>query len=243
MSQTWKFHSEFWFVGTQEYQNSVITFRRKCQRVAKSSLVFIDGSGMRSEPRQLTGLALAGKRAKSTTKKAEKYEPRVDIFGAVGFNEPLACETATSTQRKRITNTRTGKRGVKGYTKNMVKTFLRTKLAPKIKANGLKKVIVCMDKGLAFKEAEVLEELHAGGANGVEQAWIFPTNTAKHVNPLDNTLWHSLKQRVRKRNPRSESQTARFITNEFMAIPQKELHSYFANCKLTQQSDPKEGLD
>jgi hypothetical protein len=102
LHQSLKFRTEFCFVGTQEYKNSVITFRRKCQRVAKSSLVFIDGS------------CSGWKMAKSTTKKAEKYEPRVDIFGAVGFNEPLACETATSTQRKRITNTRTGKQGVKG---------------------------------------------------------------------------------------------------------------------------------
>jgi hypothetical protein len=230
-------------VGTENYRNSVITFRRKCQRVAKKSLVFIDGSGLRSEPRKLTGLALSGKKAKSTTKKAEKYEPRVDVFGAISFNGPLTCETVTSSQRKQIINARTGKKGVKGYTKNMVKKFLKKQLAPEIKAMGVKKVIVCMDKGLAFKEEEAKQQLQAGGAMNVDQVWILPTNIAKHVSPLDNSLWRSLKERVRKRKPTSELQTARFLKEEFMAISPKDIHSYFTNCKLTCQSDPNEGLD
>ena len=88
---------------------------------------------MRAEPRQLTGLAPAGKRAKSTTQKAEKYEPRVDIFGAVGFDRPLARETVTSSQRKRITNTRTGVKGVKGY---IGENFLKKEAGTTNQSNG-----------------------------------------------------------------------------------------------------------
>jgi hypothetical protein len=168
-------------------------------------------------------------------REAEKYEPRVDIMGAIGYDAPLACETKTSKQRRSIPNPRKGKIGVKGYTKPMVKNFLRKKLAPKIKEMKVKEVVVCMDKGLS---QEAKEELWAGGAQNVKEICILPTNTAKYVIPLDNTLWHSVKQRVRARKPKSEEGTARIVKEEFMGISQKDIQSYFRNCKLTWRSDP-----
>ena len=169
----------FCVLGTEEYRNFVTTFRKKCQRIAKKRLVFMDGSGLRSEPRQLTGLAPSGQTPRSTADKAEKYEPRIDIMGAISFNGPLACETKTSKQRRATPNRRKGKMGVKGYTKDMVKKFLKNQLAPQIEAMKVKEVIVCMDKGLSFKPEEAKEELKLGGAENLKDVWILPTNTAK----------------------------------------------------------------
>ena len=53
----------------------------------------------------------------------EKYEPRVDMWGAITYSDPLTCETLTSQQRKKINNPKRRKRGVKGYTKPLVKNF------------------------------------------------------------------------------------------------------------------------
>lgn len=205
-------------------------------------MVFLDGSGLRSEPRQLTGLAPSGQTPHTSAEKAEKYEPRVDIMGAISYNGPLACETKTSEQRRAIPNTRTKKTGVKGYTKGMVKDFLRTCLAPKIQAMPVKNVIVCMDKGLAFKEAEAKKEFRLGGAKNIKDVWILPKNTAKYVSPLGNTLWHSLKQRVRARKPKTERGTARIMKEEFMRISATDIQSYFEKCKLTRSSDAIEDL-
>jgi hypothetical protein len=85
-------------------------------------------------------------------------------MGAISYYAPLAVETKTSKQRRATPNPRKGKIGVKGYTKDMVKNFLKDKLAPKIKDMKVKEVIVCMDKGLSFKEKEAKEQLLLGGA-------------------------------------------------------------------------------
>jgi len=82
---------------------------------------------MRAEPRNLKGLAPKGQPAVTKASKPEKYEPRVDMYGAIAYTGPLACETVTSTQRREIVNTRTKKKGVKGYTKSMLKKFLKEK--------------------------------------------------------------------------------------------------------------------
>jgi hypothetical protein len=237
----------FCLIETKEYRDSVVSIRKKCQNVAKNRLVFIDGSGIRAEPRQLKGLAPLGQTAKTTASKPEKYEPRVDIMGAISYTSPLACETKTSKQRKNYLNPRKlskkNKKGVKGYTKQMVKDFLRLKLAPKIKEMKAKKIIVCMDKGLAFKEEEAKEQFRLGGTYKVKDIWILPTNTAKYVSPLDNTLWHSLKERVRARKPKSEDHTAKIVNEEFMAINETDIKNYFKNCKLIRGSDPTEDLN
>ena len=130
--------------------------------------------------------------------------------------------------------------GVK--TKDMVKKFLKNQLAPQSEAMKLKEVIVCMDKGLSFKQKEAKEEIRLGGAKNLKDVWILPTNTAKFVSPLDNTLWHSLKERVRARKPKTELGTAKIVKEEFMNISATDIQSYFRNCKLTLRSDPSEDL-
>ena len=52
--------------------------------------------------------------------------------------------------------------------------FLKDKLAPKIADMEVKKVILCIDKGLAFKEEEAKEQLRLGGATNVTEVWILP---------------------------------------------------------------------
>ena len=100
-----------------------------------------------------------------------------------------------------------------------------------------------MDKGLTSKEEEAKNEFKLGGTDKVKEIWILPTNTAKFVSPLDNNLWHSLKERVRAKKPRSEVETARIVEEEFMNISKTDVTNYFKNCKLTRRADPSEDLD
>jgi hypothetical protein len=197
---------------------------------------------MRAEPRKLKGLAPQGKTPITTASKPEKYQPRVDMYGAITYTGPLVCETVTSTQRKTIINTRTGKKGVRGYTKAMLKKFLKEKLAPKIRRMKEKEVVIGLDKGLAISREEVLQEIKAGGAKNIHDAWVFPTSTAKFVNPLDNTLWHSLKERVRSRKPECENETASVMEQEFMAISEADVKAYYRHCALTRRLDPFKDL-
>jgi len=108
-------------------------------------------------------------RKESNTKKAESYQPRLDIWGAISYHKPLAVDIQTSEDRK--------KKGVKGYGKNDVRDFLRKKVAPQLsKMHG--KFIVCMDRGFHFTADDVEDELKRGGATNVEDIWIFPTMVA-----------------------------------------------------------------
>jgi transposase-like protein len=86
---------------TQNFVEAVAAYRRKCQRVAKEKLIFLDGTGMKCEPRRSHGLAPRGKKAKVETKKQERYQSRLDIWGAISYNKSLAIDIQNSDDRKK----------------------------------------------------------------------------------------------------------------------------------------------
>ena len=154
---------------------------------------------MRAEPRPRKGLAAPGRTARVKASKPQSYEPRVDFVGAISVDGPLAAMTMTSSERKEAK--------IKGIRKPQMKRFLRENLAPWLEDGA----IVVLDKGLNLKPSEVKEELKEGGAGDVKDVWILPTGTAKHISPLDNCLWHDLKEEVRKRSPDDEDETAEVV--------------------------------
>ena len=178
--------------------------------------------------------------AKTEATKPEKYEPRVDMWGAITYSGPLTCETLTSQQRKKIINPKGHKRGVKVY-KTLGKKISQDQTSSKNQTIE-ETPILCMDKGLAFKKEEVEEAIRDGGATNLHDVWIFPTNTAKFVSPLDNSLWHGLKDRVRARKPETEDSTARIMKREFMATQPTEIKNHYRHCGLIVSSDPYQGL-
>ena len=98
-----------------------------------------------------------------------------------------------------------------------------------------------MDKGLNFKPDEVKEELKAGGAE-VEDMWILPTGTAKHISPLDNCIWHDVKEETRKRVPKDENEIAETMHDVFLALDAEKLKHHYSHNALTTSSDFYQGL-
>ncbi len=66
-------------IGTETYRNSVAEIRKKLSRVAKKRLVFIDGSGLRSEPRPLKGLAPAGQTGDESQRRGSLHGQRIVV--------------------------------------------------------------------------------------------------------------------------------------------------------------------
>src|SRR6202012_2369879 len=130
---------------------------------------------MNSEPRPTHSLAPAGKKAKVRTKKPKRYQPRLDIWGAISYNKALAIDIQTSEQRK--------ERGVKGYGKKDVKTFLRKKVAPQV-AKMKENVIVGMNRGFHFKPHEVEDELKKGWGKEYRGCLDFSYKCWEIVQPL-----------------------------------------------------------
>ena len=134
---------------------------------------------MNAEPRPTHGLAPKGKKAKVKSKKAKRYQARLDIWGAVSYNKPLAIDIQTSENRK--------KKGVRGYGKKDTKLFLRKKIAPQL-AKMNQNVIVGMDRGFHFTPDEIENELKAREEKISKMFGFFHLMQASYVIPWTITF-------------------------------------------------------
>jgi hypothetical protein len=217
------------------YRDNVIAFRRKCQRVGIKKLVFVDQTNINESYRRGYGLALKGKQAKVATRKPSRYTPRVDVMGACVGDHVLDLDVLTPTGRKRC--------GVKGYTKSRVLSWFRNTLAKNIVALHREGVVVVVDKALSMKPEEAEGALVAGGCSNQVQVWVMETGIAKHCSPLDNSLWHEWKDRVRAEAPISESSLCRIIQRRWHGLPSNHVSNYYRKCALTQHADVTRELD
>jgi hypothetical protein len=156
-------------------------------------------------------------------------------MGAISGTQRVAFQTMTSIQRKM--------KGVKGWTKPMILNFIRVKVAKKIKEEKLQGARVVVDKALCVSPQQIREELKKGGVEEAKLPVVLPTSSAKHVSPLDNTLWHQLKERVRNRKPTTERGMVRVLLEEWNNITPEQLHRYYHHSGLTRRSDPTQGLE
>jgi hypothetical protein len=207
------------------YVENVKEFRRRAHGIGLSRLVFVDQTNLNESMRPLYGLAPRGKPSLVSTRSAPRYSPRVDVTGACYGHGVLSLKAMTPEERSRF--------GVKGWTKSLILSWMRNELARDIDMLDLQNMVVVLDKGLSITATEVLNSIHEGGCSNVTEVWIMETGIAKHVSPLDNTLWHDWKERIRKREPISELSLIRICKQEWLRTSVPHLEGYYRKCALT----------
>lgn len=211
------------------YRDNVIEFRLKAQRVAIKRLVFVDQTNTNESYRRGYGLAPKGKKAMVSSRKPSRYTPRIDVMGACVGDRVLDLDVLTPQARQRA--------GVKGYNKGRVLSWFRHTLSLNIQALHRDGMVVVVDKALKMKPEQVKEALVAGGCNDDLQVWVMETGIAKHCSPLDNSIWHEWKDKVRAQAPVSETSLLRIIQRQWHSIPSNHVTNYYRKCALTQHSD------
>ena len=217
------------------YCENVIAFRRKAQRISIKKLVFVDQTNVNESYRRLYGLSPKGKKSPVSSRTTPRYTARVDVMGACVGDRVLDLDVLTPQARQRA--------GVKGYTKSRVLSWFRRTLALNIQALHLDGMVVVVDKALKMKPEEAKEALVAGGCNDDLQVWVMDTGIAKHCSPLDNSIWHEWKDKVRASSPVSENSLLRIIQRQWHSIPSDHVTGYYRKCALTWGADVTRELD
>jgi hypothetical protein len=70
---------------SRDYKESVAKYRRKCQRVPKEKLIFLDGTGMNSEPRPTLALLQQGRRQRF----AQRSQNVINLAWISGVQSPI----------------------------------------------------------------------------------------------------------------------------------------------------------
>jgi hypothetical protein len=217
-------------VDENAYWEGIAAIRRKLQRVDKKRVLCIDQTGVKESLRSLYSLAPSNTPARIRIRKSASYSPRFDVCGAILGDRTLPAEVLTPAYRK--------EHGVGGYTKPLLLEFLEQKVAPQLVELDRQGMIVCLDKGLAPTQQEVRDALAAGGYTAVEEVILYPTDTGKHLNPLDNTLWRPFKDRIRQAAPTTEQEVLTAIDNSWSAVTAEEISNHYHKCALYPGQDP-----
>ena len=99
------------------------------------------------------------------------------------------------------TNNKRNNKRVKGITKAMVNSYIDNLLAQAVGALDLFPLTLVVDGSTAHNTGEMLQAFHDAGCQDMQTIYTMPTNSAKRLSPLDNTLFHSWKEKCRKRSP------------------------------------------
>jgi hypothetical protein len=220
-------------VEEEEYWTGIAGVRTIIQRLARRRGVFVDQAHMKVNPGPTHGLALVGHSASVKGKRAKQWEDRVDFMGAVSGSTTLAIEFLTPKQRK--------DQGVRGWCKRHVLTFFRRKLARSVRKEEIDGVIVVVDKALRIRPHEIVAEMEEGGCRDIKRAIVMPPSTAKYLSPLDNTLWHQLKENVRNTRVDTVPRLVKAIRKEWKAITPDQLHHYWRLCGLRRRDNRLKG--
>jgi hypothetical protein len=217
-----------------EWKDEIGAFRRKAQRAGAKRLVFVDQSAVYMGALPLRSIVPRGSSALVMSSSPTLFPPRFDIMGAVSYDSVLPVQVMSPEQRRSL--------GVKGWRKQMVLDWLRESLAPALCELREHDMVLVMDKALRIQPDEALAAVRAGGCHRVTRAWRIPTAAAKHISPLDNSLWHEYKERVRAREPDTAAAMVRALHDEWRKQSAANIHHYYRHCGLTRHSDEDAGL-
>lgn len=208
--------------------------RRKLQRIAKKRLVFLDQTGIELGASPRYGLSVAGQEAKVAIESKNLYPKRVDIMGAISYDKTLSLEISLPSKRSNEKR--------KGYRKRDILKFISSQLAKALPKLKIKDMILLIDKGCRVSREEAMQAFQNGNCHCVKDVMILPTQSGKHISPLDNCLWHELKDDVRTQVPTTEEDMVRAIRYSWKKISSDHLHRYYKHCALTRGQDSGKNL-
>lgn len=125
---------------------------------------------------------------------------------------------------------------VKGINTKMLVTYIQQILAQAAGALDRYPLYLILDKATCHSKSQLMEAFHDNGCQSLVDIWFMPTQAAKRMSPLDNSLFHEWKERVRKRHPITKHNIEQLMSDEWNNVINYQLthlSRYYQHCGLT----------
>lgn len=208
---------------------SISGLRRKVQKIGKDHILFLDETALRLNEAPKRTIVLPGETAYVIVEDTTAYAKRYDMIACCTGNEVLPPIIYTPSERAEA--------GVKGINEKMLITYVQTILAQSCGALDRYPLILVLDKASIHNKEKLLEAFHDNGCQELVDVWKMPTQAAKRMSPLDNSLFHDWKERIRKRAPITSHNIQQLMADEWNNIPSRLLRSHYKHCGLTGKRD------
>jgi len=121
----------------------------------------------------------------------------------------------------------------KGIDQEMFLDYISDDLVPSLSNMPRRNYHFITDKASIHNLNEIQEEIKSlDNTNTIKHVLLLPTNTAKYVSPLDNSLWHLWKDRLRHGDSRPEEGLDAFLVRTWEGMETEAIHSMYRKCRL-----------
>jgi hypothetical protein len=206
--------------------------RRKLQRMSKNRTLFLDETALRLNEAPTSTVVLPGETAYVIVEDTTAYAKRYDMIACVNANKTFAPVIYSPAERSEA--------GVKGISTEMLVDYVYNTLGQETAALDDPPLTLVVDRARIHNEERVLDAFNERGGHNchVTQLLKMPTQAAKRLSPLDNSLFHEWKERVRKRAPITSNNIEQLMADEWNNITPDQLRAHFYHCGLLRRQDP-----
>jgi hypothetical protein len=186
--------------------------------------LFLDETAIRVSEAPINTLVLPGETSYVVVDETTSYAKRFDMIACCSGTEHFPPIIYSPTERQAAK--------VKGINTKMLLTYIQNILAQAVGALDRYPMYLVLDKASCHNEGKILEAFHDNGCQELVAVWKMPTQAAKRMSPLDNSLFHDWKHRVRNRGPIHESNLEQLMADEWNNLPPRLLQSHYRHCRL-----------
>jgi hypothetical protein len=215
---------------TETSCDSIALLRRKLQRISNNKIIFIDETHVRFSDAPNTTLVAPGEKQFVVASDTSHYAARYDMIAGVIGDRVLPPIIFSPNDRKGL--------GVHGITEQMLIDYIEDILARTVSALDRYPVFLVCDRASIHTPTKIREAFWNVGCEELVEVLYMPTNAAKKMSPLDNSLFHEWKERVRNHAPYTEKNIISAMIKEWEATTQKHIKQYFHHCGITYGCDP-----
>jgi hypothetical protein len=83
----------------------------------------------------------------------------------------------------------------------------------------------------------MMQAFMTGKRKSVIDVHYMPTASVKYISQLDNPIWHSVREAIRKQHPLITSDLPSILSQTFYSFSRKEISSAYRKCAITYGTD------
>jgi DDE superfamily endonuclease len=207
---------------TASFCDDIAKMRRWCQRISNDRLIFLDETALKLNECPSTTLVMPGETDYVVVEDDTSYSARYDMIGCCTGNEMLPPIVYSPEDR--------AAREVDGIRGWMINDYIEDILARSISALDRYPMYLIIDRAKPHNKQQMMEAFHNGGCFEIVDIIYMPTKSAKRLSPLDNAIWHEMKEKVRRQSPLTSNNVISNMMTAYHSIIPK---SYYRLCGLT----------
>lgn len=198
----------------------IASTRRKLRKLEDGHVIFLDETALRVNEAPTHTITLPGEQSFVIVEDTTSYAKRFDMIAACTSKETLPPIIYPPNERG------------KGITTEMLLDYIRNLLAQSLGALDRYPLILVLDRSTIHNTEKMMQVFHDWGCQELIEIVKMPSMSAKRLSPLDNSLFHDWKERIRKKGPINSDNIQQLMADEWTNLPQSLLAAHFRHCLL-----------